>query len=76
MAAISTVQKIAVSLKLNNGLNPETGTQKTVSISLGSLNKDAWDADKAMAIVNTLAPCLEKSLMSVIKTETTTLADD
>ena len=75
MAAVTTPSKVSVSLKLNNGTNPETGAVKTVSISLGSLNKDAFNADKAMAIVGLLTPCLAKPLLSVNKTEASVLTD-
>lgn len=74
MAAVTTLNKVSVNVKVNNGTTP-TGTVKTLSVSLGSLNKDAFDADKAMAIVRLLEPCLEKALVSVEKVEVSTLTD-
>jgi hypothetical protein len=67
MAATTTCTKIAVNLVLDNG------SGKTVSISLGSLNKTAFDADKVMAIVSLLTPCLDKSLVRTEKVEVSTL---
>lgn len=67
MPATTTTTKISVNVMLNNGNN------KTLSISLGSLNKDAFDADKVMAIVDLLEPCLEKTINSVEKVEVSTL---
>ena len=67
MAVTTTVSKISVNVKVNNGNN------KTLSINLGSLNKDAFNADKAMAIVGLLSPCLEKTVSSVEKVEVSTL---
>ena len=74
MAAVTTLNKVSVSLKLNNGTSA-TGAVKTVSISLGTLKKDAFNADKAMAIVGALTPCLNKTLVSVNKTEVSTLTN-
>lgn len=75
MAITTTLNSTKVNVKLNNGTNAN-GTTRTVSFSLGSLNKAAFDADKAMAIVALLEPCLEKTLNSVEKVEVSTLADD
>ena len=75
MATTSTTSKVSVNVKMNNGTNTD-GTAKTLSLSLGSLNKSAFDADKAMAIVALLEPCLEKTLHSVEKVEVSTLTDD
>ena len=72
MAAVTTLNNVSVSMKLNNGTSA-TGAVKTVSVSLGSLNKDTFEANKAMAIVTLLTPCLAKSLVSVNKTEYSTL---
>ena len=75
MAITSTTSKVSVNVKLNNGTNAN-GTPKALTVSLGALNKDAFDADKAMAIVGLLAPCLEKSLVSVEKVEVSTLTSN
>ena len=75
MAITSTTSKVSVNVKLNNGTNTN-GTPKTLTVSLGSLNKDAFDADKAMAIVELLEPCLEKTINSVEKVEVSTLTSN
>ena len=75
MAVTTTTSKVSVNVKLNNGTNAN-GTEKTLSLSLGSLNKSAFDADKVMAIVALLEPCLEKTVNSVEKVEVSTLTDD
>ena len=75
MAVTTTVSKVSVNVKVNNGTNAN-GTTKTLSINLGSLNKDTFDAHKAMAIVGLLAPCLEKTLNSVEKVEVSTLTSN
>lgn len=75
MAAVTTLNKVSVSLKLNNGTNPTTGALLTKSISLSSLNKTAFNADKVMAIVTALTPCLDKAIVSVNKTEASTLSN-
>ena len=68
MAVTTTVTKDVVTMKLQNGTTT-TGALKTVSVSLGSLNKDAYDADKVMSIVGLLAQMFAKSLYLVQKTE-------
>ena len=73
LMATTTLKKVSVSIKLDNGTDAE-GNQKTVSISLGNLSKDTFDADKALAIVGALEPCLNKMPVSVEKTEVSTLS--
>ena len=75
MSVTSTTKKVAVSLKLNNGTTT-TGAIKTVSVNLGSLNKAAFDAQKAINIVNVLGTCLERSVYSITKTEVSELSED
>ena len=72
MAVQTIVQKIAVNLKLNNGTT-KTGAVKTATVSIGSLDKDTFDAEKAIAIVSLLTPCLTKSLYDLQKVETSKL---
>ena len=59
MAVTTTATKVAVIMKLQDG----------TSVSLGSLNKDAFDAEKVMNIVGLLAQMFAKSLYLVQKTE-------
>lgn len=64
MATVTT-QKISVNLVLRNA--EDDGSR--FRISLGQINKDAFDADKALVIKNLLAPCLTKVIELVEKTE-------
>ena len=66
MAVQELLQKQSVALKLNNGT--KAGVVQTVNLSLGSLDKDEWDADKAVAIIDLLEPCLSKSIEEIQKT--------
>ena len=68
MAAITTLEKVSVTLKLDNGTSA-SGAQKTVSVSFPAINKAAFDADKAMAILNLLQPVLSKTVVKMLKTE-------
>lgn len=79
MAITRTVSKYAVSLKLNDGTT-STGAMKTVSLSLGSLDKTRYEADtshaKAMGLVALLEPVLSKAVVGVIETTTASLVDN
>ena len=74
LMANSVLKKVSVSIKLDDGTDSQ-GNPKTVSVSLGSLSKDSFDADKALAIVDALEPCLNKSVSSVEKTEVSTISE-
>ena len=63
MAVISDLTKVSVVLKLNNGT--VNGKVQTISLSLGDLNIDTYDKEKAMNIVNLLSPCLDKDVYEV-----------
>ena len=62
MAVTTTEKRVSVSIKLNNG-RTETGAQKTLSVSLGSLKTGAFDREKAMNIVNLLGNCFDLSIL-------------
>ncbi|MBQ6774534.1 MAG: hypothetical protein IJP48_10820 [Synergistaceae bacterium] len=64
MAVITTQQRVSCTVKLNNGTT-ETGQIKTINQSLGSLKVDAFDAQKALNIVNLLRPVLELPVYKV-----------
>ena len=66
--AAETLTKVSVRLKLENGTDAE-GNMKYVNLSLGSLSKDNFDADKALAVKALLAPCLSKTVGSVEMTQ-------
>lgn len=70
--AIEMVTQVSVNLKLENGTDTE-GNMKYVSLSLGSLSKDRFDADKVLAIKRLLAPCLSKTVRSVEKVTISTI---
>lgn len=67
-----TTLKLSVSIRLNDGVT-DAGATKTVSISLGTLDVNAWDQSKAIAIIRALRPCLSKPIYSVIGTEQTSI---
>ncbi|MBQ2615650.1 MAG: hypothetical protein IJG51_08490 [Synergistaceae bacterium] len=71
--ANSVLKKVSVSIKLDDGQDSQ-GNPKTVSVSLGSLSKNSFDADKALAVVGALEPCLNKSISSIEKTEVSSLS--
>ena len=66
---------MAASLKLNNGTTA-SGATKLVSLSLGKLDKDAWNASKVLALKDLIAPCLALEVEDCVKTETSSLYDD
>lgn len=74
MAVTTTLKKVSVALKVNNGLDAH-GSIKTASINLGPLSTANFDAGKAMAIVNLIQPCLENTRHSVEKIEVSTLTE-
>lgn len=65
-----TTTRLSVSIRLNDGVT-DTGAVKTVSISLGNLDVNAWDQAKAVAIIRALTPCLSRPLVQVVGTEQT-----
>lgn len=74
MAVTETLESLSSRMRLSNG-QTSTGAVKTVNVSLGTLDKNAWDPDKAMAIANALEPCLDKSIYVVDKVATSTLSN-
>ena len=62
--ATTTLKKVSVNIKLDNGIDTE-GRARTVSISLGTLSKDNFDADKVFAVLGALEPCLSKTVNSM-----------
>ena len=71
--ATETLKKVSVSVKLENGRDTD-GNMKYVGISLGTLDKDSFNADKALAIVELLRPCLSKTVGYTEKTAVSTLS--
>lgn len=64
MSSKATTQKMTLTLKLDNGTTT-SGMVKTISQTVGTINKDAWDNDKALAIGQLVAPCLTKSIYAI-----------
>lgn len=73
MAVVSDLSKVSVAAKLNNGT--KDGKVQTLSLSIGTLNIDRYDDQKAMNIVNLLAPCLAKEIYEVQKTAVSVLSN-
>ena len=71
--ATTTLRKVSVTIKLDDGEDSQ-GNPKTVSVSLGSLNKDTFDADKVIAIAGALSSCLSKTIVEIDKTEISSLS--
>lgn len=67
--ASEILTKRAASVRVVTGTSA-SGNSTYTNISLGSLNKDAWDAGKALAIVSALEPCLDNNIDSVPMTAT------
>lgn len=72
MTTTITPKTRKATMKLANGTD-SSGNVKTVSLNLGSLSVSSWDADKAMAIMTSLATILSKSLHERTTTEESTL---
>lgn len=72
--ASSTVTKQMAYMRLNNGTT-EAGAVRVVSVSLGQMDANAWDADKALAIVKKLKNCLSKSLYVLEGVQTTAYSE-
>jgi len=72
----STLEKIGVSLKLNNGTTA-TGATKTVSVSFPTLSivSGKFNETKVWAVITAVTPCLSKALVRVTKTETSELTN-
>ncbi|MBR1486953.1 MAG: hypothetical protein IJ597_06850 [Synergistaceae bacterium] len=73
MAVISDLTKVSVVAKLNNGT--KDGKVQTLGLSLGDLNIESYDDQKAMNVVNLLKPCLNKDVYEVQKVAVSVLKD-
>ena len=73
MAVVADLAKVKVTMKLNDGLR-ENGSVQTINQSLGSLDVDRYDDQKAMNIVALLKPCFAKEVYETIKTEESVLS--
>ncbi len=73
--ATSTITRVTARVKLENGRD-EAGVMHYTGISLGTLNKDTFNADKALAIKDLLTPCLSKNVAGLEKTEVSTIEAD
>ena len=75
MAVITTLDRTKVTLKLSDG-QTATGGVKTVSLPFPSLNKEAFDAEKVMAIADKLNDVLSKTIYRIVKTDDSLLDSD
>ena len=73
MAVVRDLNKVSVSLNLNNGT--KDGKVQTVKLSLGTLSKDRYDNQKAMNIKSLLVPVLNKEVLNVQETMVAILSD-
>lgn len=71
--AVETLKKISVTVKVNAGTDSE-GKIKTANINLPNLSEVSYDADKALAVVSALAPCISKTITAVEQTKVNTLS--
>lgn len=72
--ATTTVTNVQSYMLLNNGTDTQ-GNVKTVRQSIGSIDKDNWDADKALAIVDKLENCLSKGVYKTQVVQTSTISE-
>ena len=75
MAVITSTKKISVNVKLDNGTD-EKGNVRTVNLGLGNLSLSGFDAEKAMAVVDLIKPCLCHTVYSVEKVEVSELEEE
>ena len=71
--AVKTLKKMAVVVKVNAGTDSE-GNVRTGNINMPNLSELGYDADKALAVVSAMAPCLSKTITAVEETEVNTLS--
>ena len=65
MVVSSSLEKVSVNIMLNNGT--KDGKIKTISVSLGGMNTQRYDDQKAMNIADLLEPCFSKPVLEVKK---------
>ncbi len=71
--ASSLQNEVFVNIHLRNGTD-NNGNLKTVLITLGSLNTDTFNANKAMSIVRWVSPCLNKFIAFTRKVHQNTIS--
>ena len=74
MAVVRDLNRVSVAAKLNNGT--KDGKVQTLSLSLGSLNTDRYDDQKALNIVELLKPVISKSVYNVQETKISILSSE
>lgn len=69
--ATETLTAIKASMLLNNGTDSQ-GNVKTTAVSIGTLNPNTWDGDKALAIMDKIENILTKTIVrgQVVRTAT------
>lgn len=71
--AVETRKKVVCNVVVETGTDSE-GNLRTANVSLGALTKDGWNADKALAIVQALGPCLTYTINNVQEVMTSTIS--
>ena len=61
MAAREILESVVGRVQLNIG-STTTGSVRTKNLGIGTLDKNAWDPDKFLAIVGALSPILTYSV--------------
>lgn len=74
MSVVRDLNRVSVALKLNNGT--KDGKVQTVSLSLGNLNTNRYDEQKAINIKDLLVPVLDKEVLNVQETKVSLLSGD
>lgn len=75
MAVVEDLTGVSVSMVLNDGTN-EDGDVRTASQSLGKMDVDNFDNQKAMNIINAATPILSKDIYDVRKRNEYSLSND
>lgn len=70
-----TTKNVSVSMKFGNGTTDSGGT-KIMSVSIGQLNKDAFNESKAFNLAQTISRLYSQLLISVELTKTDYLTSD
>lgn len=62
--AVESLASLTCDVVLEDGTDSK-GNLKTTTTNIGTLDKDGWNGDKALAIIGALEPCLNKTLYNI-----------
>ena len=74
MAVTEEIKSLKANMLMNMGVS-SSGNIVTKSISIGTLNASAWDAQKAVNIINAVSDCLSQPLYSAESSKVYRLAE-